>query len=132
MKTTVLTGPALNWMALKALGYMPAKWEKRQWGRELVLAPEREFSNQLIKVPDGYPLTSRAGFEPSTNWSQGGPIVDRENINITGPRSRRVAQIIDADGFNFIGVASTSLIAAMRCFVASKLGDKVDVPKELM
>lgn len=61
-----------------------------------------------------------------------GPLVDRENINITGPRSRRVAQIIDADGFNFIGVASTSTIATMRCFVASKLGDEVDIPKELM
>ena len=26
----------------------------------------------------------------------------------------------------------TPLIAAMRCFVASKLGDEVDIPKELL
>jgi hypothetical protein len=28
--------------------------------------------------------------------------------------------------------APCPLVAAMRCFVASKLGDKVEVPKELL
>jgi hypothetical protein len=32
---------------------------------------------------------------------------------------------------NLIGVGPTPLVAAMRCYCASKLGDEVDVPEEL-
>ncbi len=30
------------------------------------------------------------------------------------------------------GMGPTPLIAAMRCYVASKLGDEVDIPEELL
>ena len=49
---------------------------------------------------------------PDTNWCQGGPIVER------------------CKGYD--GIGPTLLIAAMRCYVASKLGDEVDVPEELL
>lgn len=32
----------------------------------------------------------------------------------------------------FAGKAPPPLIAAMRCYVASKLGDEVDIPEELV
>jgi hypothetical protein len=71
------------------------------------------------------------GFTPSTDWSQGGPIIDRELI----------AVCLDEDGDTWRawypmrqgiedGTGPTPLIAAMRCFVASKLGDTVEVPDE--
>jgi hypothetical protein len=34
-------------------------------------------------------------------------------------------------GEPYEGTGSTPLIAAMRCYVASKLGDEVEIPKEL-
>ena len=70
-------------------------------------------------------------WQPSTNWSQGGPIIEREGISI--------GKADDPEWWAFKGwkaengtPGSTPLIAAMRCFVASKLGDTVDIPEELL
>jgi hypothetical protein len=62
----------------------------------------------------------------STNWAQGGPIIERERINITYDD---VWTAEDVDGETQWG--PTPLIAAMRCYVASKMGDEVDVPEDL-
>lgn len=72
-------------------------------------------------------------FSPSTNWKQGGPIIERERISV-----------VDVDGYDFwkadkldkeaipvISYGPTPLIAAMRCFCASRLGDEVEIPEEL-
>ena len=66
-------------------------------------------------------------FNPSTNWSQGGPIIEREEICVLAPvrglwRGRK-------EGRTQYG--PTPLIAAMRCYVASKLGDNIEIPEEL-
>lgn len=73
----------------------------------------------------------------STDWSQGGPIIERERIRIVPFPPSRTKEGWWA-GFDYttgasIGCAGpTPLIAAMRCYVASKLGDEVDVPEELV
>jgi hypothetical protein len=67
------------------------------------------------------------GYSPSTNWAQGGPIIEREGITLTHQQTQWAAQT-DDDVFAY---GPTPLIAAMRCYVASKLGDEVDVPEEL-
>ena len=68
-------------------------------------------------------------WQPSGLWEQGGPIIEREKIDVC----------VDNDGW-FTWYAkkgdverggATPLIAAMRCYVASKLGPEVDVPEEL-
>lgn len=66
----------------------------------------------------------------STDWSQGGPIIEREKIALSYDTGRFgwVASFYDGDDV----FGGTPLIAAMRCFVASKLGDEVEVPNELM
>jgi hypothetical protein len=75
-------------------------------------------------------------YTPSTNWAQGGPIIEREKITLDydheGP-----TLMWEANHFAFDGTmlqreyGPTPLIAAMRCYVASKLGYTVDVPKEI-
>ena len=68
-------------------------------------------------------------YTPSTNWSQGGPIIEREGIEL----------LCETLGFRWVAMPQkgpewrgpTPLIAAMRCYVASKLGDEVEIPKEL-
>jgi Protein of unknown function (DUF2591) len=77
-------------------------------------------------------------FWPTTDWSQGGPIIEREGISICNLEANSsgvegwTAAIGELwspqdDGL----VSATPLIAAMRCYVASKLGDEVDIPEGL-
>jgi len=68
-------------------------------------------------------------YNPSTCWVLGGEIIEREMIGIM-PVSDAWWRAGDVDGAN--GYGPTPLIAAMRCYVASKLGDSVDVPEELV
>ena len=66
----------------------------------------------------------------STDWAQGGPIIERERICIAAtPSAHWDARTSDYPPRYISG--ATPLIAAMRCFVASKLGDEVDAPDEL-
>ena len=71
----------------------------------------------------------------STDWAHGGPIIAREGIDTIHERNcdGEVVQIWavqDAEQVpKYFGC--TPLIAAMRCFVASKLGDEVEIPNEL-
>jgi hypothetical protein len=102
MKTSELIGPALNWAVAKCEGTNHVgSWE-------------------------GKPIFRRY----STDWSQGGPIIEREKITIVG-FDQLDTWNAHQDGWPFIEHAPTPLIAAMRCYVASKLGDEVEIPEEL-
>ena len=71
------------------------------------------------------------GFSPTTNWAQGGPIMDREHIGVDfqgwGEWVAWDDKTIPAPRY----IGPTPLVAAMRCYVASKIGDTVEIPKEL-
>jgi hypothetical protein len=105
VKTNELSGAALDWAV--------AKCEGRQ---------EPEVVNNFAVAWYTWPNTHY-----STNWAQGGPIIEREGITIfqTG---RDWMGYIRHDTESF---APTPLIAAMRCYVTSKLGDEVEIPEEL-
>ncbi len=80
-----------------------------------------------------YGLTDDERF--CTDWSQGGPIIERERV-LVEPFGAGVWRAAKADEDNFTRRhysyrGPTPLIAAMRCFVASRLGDTVEVPEEL-
>ena len=109
MKTNELTGAALDWAV--------AKCEKPEW-----------LGNQA----EVYVL--KAGFHPSTDWAQGGPIIEREEIELTRgslDSNEWVATIdlFEGDVMRESQNGETPLIAAMRCYVASKLGDEVELPE---
>lgn len=71
----------------------------------------------------------------STNWAQGGPIIEREGMNLStvdalnGPFWVAHMPYGMSDDF---AEGATPLIAAMRCYVASKLGNVVEVPDALI
>jgi len=68
----------------------------------------------------------------SGDWSHGGPIIEREWIDLhCVDDSLWTADCSTPDGL-IMGSGPTPLIAAMRCYVASKLGDQIDIPTELM
>ena len=68
-----------------------------------------------------------AEHEYSTDWAQGGPIIERERLLL---RPYGLSWECSMGGDNWFK-GPTPLIAAMRCYVASKLGDEIEIPKEL-
>jgi hypothetical protein len=77
-------------------------------------------------------------YAPSTNWAQGGPIVDRGITQVIKMSHNElgtwyeVCWGVQGDGSHAKHTGNTILEAAMRCYVASKLGDKVEVPSQLV
>lgn len=76
----------------------------------------------------------------STDWAHAGPIIERDGIGVDCKRNDNgeieewVAYNEVADDENWdanVSYGPTPLIAAMRCFVSSHLGDEVDIPNEL-
>lgn len=66
-------------------------------------------------------------YEYSTDWAQGGPIIEREGIALyLYGNSEWNAHVGGKES-----TGPTPLIAAMRCYVASKLGDDVEIPEGL-
>lgn len=116
MKTSELTGAALDWAVAKC-----------------------EFVGELPFVNIGGELRNKHDswwYHPSTDWAQGGPIIERERIgvwpsaSIEGVWAARPDYEVHPNRLPPTH-GDTPLIAAMRCYVASKLGDEVEIPKEL-
>ena len=67
----------------------------------------------------------------STDWAQGGPIIEREKIQLSTLSKGKEWRAALVYGQDHIQYGPTPLVAAMRCYVASKLGDEVEIPEEL-
>lgn len=79
-------------------------------------------------------------YSPSTSWSQAGPIIDREKIGVypgvdpcsgkpyTGEASLWFAVVGGSSAPRLTETGPTPLIAAMRAYVRSRFGDKVELP----
>lgn len=75
----------------------------------------------------------------STDWAQGGPIIEREKIEwqwLPAPEKSHQygARKPSLGGLNrtFCMDGPTILVAAMRCYVASVLSDEVEIPATLL
>jgi hypothetical protein len=87
---------------------------------------EPDENNRPIWFGDG---DERVEYAPSTDWAQGGPIIEREKLAICIGWKQWLAFSDDTENAGVQG--PTPLIAAMRCYVASKLGDDINIPEEL-
>lgn len=135
IKTSELTGAALDWAVAKARGYSEVR----------VFSRTRPTDKGWVEVrfnPERQAPTAR--FAPSTDWAQGGPIIEREGIrwNESGgdfyawigghewidPLHEPMTESYPGIKWGGFAYGSTLLEAAMRCFVASKLGDEVEIP----
>lgn len=127
IKTSELIGPALDWAVAKCgKGDVRLQYDSREG---LII------SNVLGWI----------AYRPSVAWEQGGQFIEREMIDLrkvysngrpsTNPYDCWKAEIVFRDeklvAGDFFAYGPTPLIAAMRCYVTSKLGDEVEVPEEL-
>jgi hypothetical protein len=112
IKTSELIGPALDWAVAKAAG-QPVRWDGR---RKVLLIP-------------GIPGMT---WHPAYRWSQGGEIIERENINLIWSEGYPVKATIYRGGHVWIdSFGETPLIAAARCYVSFMLGDEINIPEVL-
>ena len=87
-------------------------------------------SEELISINTEHlfkPWYLLENYIPSTDWTQGGPIIEREKVELEHDGFEWWARIRSDEDFK----GSTPLLAAMRCYVASKLGDEIEIPEEL-
>lgn len=120
IKTSEATPIQLNWLVAKCVGLLDA-------GRVVVDFKYMSGHDpiRLNPRPDVY---YSSAYSPTTDWAQGGPIIERERMEFDYDEAEQVYTA--ANGVH-AARGKTHLIAAMRCFVASHLGDEVDVPEEL-
>lgn len=101
VRTSELQGAALDWVV------------------ELIEQGERA---KRLDYPSSY----------STEWEYGGPIIERERIDVMWGGDRWCAYTMTPNGENQLQTEGpTPLIAAMRGYVASKLGFEVEIPEEV-
>lgn len=116
MKVNEIEGHKLDWAVAKALG------RDKEWMHDHKI---------------GY-MNS-----PSTDWAQGGPIIEREVISVGVPDvfndgfcpdtgQKYFATLYSRKkGSSYQEYGPTPLIAAMRCFVLQQLGAEIEIPIEL-
>ena len=129
IKTSELTGAALDWAVAKCEGH-PKAIDSSGLDGPLVMCG-------FVQV---HLYSERKGQEwvaylPTSNWAQGGPIIEREEIDTychESPKSGCGWWVAEITGTQAKGKGSTPLIAAMRCLVCAKLGDEIDIPEELV
>jgi len=115
-----------NELSGKALCYSVSMIEMPHliWGETIGI---HHASDQIV-VPE---LPEPKCYSPFTSWGMCGPIIERENISVAGKDHLHDCwAAMNQYGGNMQN-GPTPLIASMRCYVSSKLGDKVDVPEEL-
>ena len=124
IKTAELLGPALDWAV--------AKLEEEHDKRLTVIRREDHIGHPIERETESGSYAYE-WWAPSRIWAQGGPIIEREGIELK--RSLVAPFVWAAFAFRSPRAHCTGpapLIAAMRCFVASKLGDEVEIPEELL
>lgn len=131
IKTSELSGVALRWAVSTALGHQPLlnmHSHGRTWDGWWESRPYANASNEYRQLP-----------RYEEDWAQGGPIIEREGIitnrllgGMLGGLWLAAKRNDGGDSFLCDEHGPTVLIATMRCFVASRLGDEVDVPEELL
>ena len=81
---------------------------------------------------DELPKSGGQGLDYSSDWACGGPILERERITIRPQPGNGWDSWKHGADEPCYSIGPTPLIAAMRCFCHSKLGDEVEVPEELL
>lgn len=119
MKVSELEGTKLDYWVARAQGEPWYFYQSRGGTAE---SPARAMPTfeEVQRTPE---------YRPSSDWSRGGPIIERERIElqtqIVGGEWLANACPADPQSGNYLWSGPTPLVAAMRCYVASKFGEGV-------
>ena len=102
LKTTELQGAALDWAVAKC-----------------------EVGDAITEIDDPHFY--------STDWALAGPIIERDIAKVERfSDALWEATAYTKDAQDIVQSGPNPLVAAMRCYVASKMGDEVELPEELV
>lgn len=109
MKTAELTGALLDYWVARAEGRTAPRIANRYPSGQVCYTQMANISN--------YP------YAPSVNWSQGGPLIEKYNLDIDkiGP-----VQWLATDNGDIYGIGDTPLQAICRAVVRAAFGDEVE------
>ncbi len=131
VNTNELAGSALDWAVAIATGIPATDLRLPKYKGDGLFRYLRDEDGELT---GSYMTGPDLLF--SRKWEAGGPIIEREGIAIEmmayGPPSQWHAAIEWLDQPSYTETGPTPLIAAMRCYVASKLGNEIEIPDELL
>ena len=117
IKVSKLTGAALDWAVAKCEGGY--------------IADAEMIASFLRQRKQG-------SYNYSTNWLEGGPILERRKITLGAPLPNEDDRdwLAIPEGESFMSgkreLGLTPLVAAMRCYVAYEIGDEIERPDELL
>ena len=123
IKASELKGAALNWAVAKANNNLYPKGDVRLLDRNVFIITAGDYEN-----PD---LWQR--YVPTIDWAQGGPIIESNEIELKSIEEGvwQASNLFDdMEWYHFVGYSP--LEAAMRCLVAHRLGEEVEIPDELL
>lgn len=124
IKTSELSGSNLDWAVAVAVG---------AHCQETGSSDLRTGKHWMVS---GFRAMRWDDWTPSTDWSQGGPMIERFDICVMRCDVRGwVASESWFEPYESICVDASgpsALIAACRAIVAAKLGDEIDVPEGLV
>lgn len=122
-------------------GYDPNEASQSDGGVALFIVPQLTGPGGHIRAKRRFLFASR--WNPSDDWAQGGPLLEMERIETrffydtrphhgVKPTGHWRARKHQENNQPWKGQGPTVLIAAMRCYVACKVGDEVDIPADLL
>ena len=122
LKVSEATRIQIDWLVAKCEGKLERITQAKNWG-------------ELCKQRGGVVFTHSQLYSPTTDPAQGQPILEREKIGTAPTNAFNLRDGHDVWTATLqrplVQFGPTMLTAGLRCFVASKLGDEVEVPDEL-
>ena len=121
-------GPSLDWLVAQALGI------DHHLGS---FGPLIDLKGTSVWAPSD---SRGQRIQPSVKWEQGGPIIETRGLSLRREPGNEAPGSMATDTYKWQAASRdrqttafgpTALVAAMRCFAASKLGDAIDVPDKL-
>ena len=132
IKVSQAQGLALDWMVARCIGVPKRELFIQKWSGSLFRRNLDEDGNLNGAYTTGPDLLF------SRKWEAGGKVIEKmlaspealviEHTQRADPEQRYVASLNRLHRFCF---GPTPIIAAMRCFVSSRMGDEVEVPDEV-
>lgn len=158
IKVAEATKPQLDWLVAKSRGmvFKPVAGAGSIWfkmgiwtppgpnGEQVPFVLDHEYREWSEKCDGGVLRRGTGVWRPTTDPAQMWPIIEREGIDVRFDRDRvfdpgeTVERWYASKPFDIIPdtdwveYGPTVLIAAARCYVASKLGETVEIPEELV
>lgn len=115
VKVAEAEGATLDFMAARATGVEgPITWEWNEHREDWLITYDNEVHS----------------FCPSSDWTQGGPLIDRFEIELFISATAKGRFGAGIKGRCAV-VSDSYLLSAMRVLVRAELGDTVAVPAEL-